>query len=147
MREFSDSQGRPWKLALTLGTAMQVKSALGIDLLAPEVGDPPLLTRLATDEFLLGSVICQLLIGQMEAQKVTAEDVQAAFDGATMMAATEAFFAETADFFQSRGRPDRATAVRKQTALIAAAVALANERVEAVDLTAALGELSGASPG
>ena len=145
MRQFSDTQGRAWQIVLTLGTAIQVRNALSVDLLTPEGGDPPLLSRLATDEFLLGSVICELLRRQMEAYKLTPDDVYAAFDGATLLAAQDAFFAELADFFQSRGRPDRATAVKKQAALMRAAINLAQSRVEAIRMEA-LGAPSGASP-
>ena len=73
MKTFTDTAGRTWTISLNLGTAMSVKDALGIDLLQPEAGDPPLLTRLGTDELLLGEVICCLLAGQFEAHKVMAE--------------------------------------------------------------------------
>ena len=63
MKTFTDAAGRTWTLALTLGTAMKVKAKLDIDLLQPEAGDPPLLTRLGTDEMLLGEVLCAMLEG------------------------------------------------------------------------------------
>jgi len=68
MKTFTDTAGRTWAISLNLGTAMAVKDSLGIDLLQPEAGDPPLLTRLGTDELLLGEVICCLLAGQFEAR-------------------------------------------------------------------------------
>ena len=144
MREFTDTTGRKWRIALTLGSAMQVKSALEVDLLAPEAGDPPLLTRLATDEFLLGKVILCLLSGQFEACQMTEADVLASFDGATLLAAQEAFFGDLTDFFQSRGRLDRAAAVRKQSALMQAAIQQATAEVQAITLTH--GGRSGESP-
>lgn len=147
MKQFTDRTGRAWTLSLTLGTAMQVKAALAVDLLAPEAGDPPLLTRLATDEYLLGSVIFELMRRQAEERNLTETDVQAAFDGATLLAAQEAFFEELVDFFRSRGRPDRAAAVGKQGALMAAAIRAANSRVEAIEVEAALGAMSGGPPG
>ena len=58
MKAFTDRAGRSWTVTLTLGTAMTVKEQLGVDLLQPEAGDPPLLTRLGTDEMLLGEVLC-----------------------------------------------------------------------------------------
>lgn len=61
MKTFTDAAGRTWTLALNLGTAMAVKDKLGIDLLQPEAGDPPLLTRLGTDEMLLGEMFSTLL--------------------------------------------------------------------------------------
>ena len=152
MKTFNDGAGRTWTLSLTLGTAMKVKAKLGIDLLQPEAGDPPLLTRLGTDELLLGEVLCALLEGQFEAHKVTGDDVRAAFDGRTLLAAQEAFYQELEDFFRMRGRGDRALAVAKQKALIEAAIKAAETRIGALDIEAAVratgirGATSGASP-
>lgn len=98
MKTFTDAAGRTWTITLNLGTAMKVKAKLDIDLLQPEAGDPPLLTRLGTDELLLGEVFCALLEGQFEAHKVTADDVRAAFDGQTLLAAQKAFYEEMIDF-------------------------------------------------
>src|SRR5690606_29242840 len=90
MKTFTDAAGRTWTIALNLGTAMAVKAKLDIDLLQPEAGDPPLLTRLGTDEMLLGEVLCALLENQFEAHKVTDADVLTAFDGNTLLAAQKA---------------------------------------------------------
>ena len=152
MKTFNDAAGRTWTLSLTLGTAMAVKAKLDIDLLQPESGDPPLLTRLGTDELLLGEVLCALLEGQFEAHKVTGDDVRAAFDGRTLLAAQEAFYQELEDFFRMRGRGDRALAVAKQKNLIEAAIKAAETRIGALDIEAAVratgirGATSGASP-
>ena len=152
MKTFTDAAGRTWTLALTLGTAMKVKAKLDIDLLQPEAGDPPLLTRLGTDELLLGEVLCALLEGQFEAHKVTDDDVRSSFDGQTLLAAQKAFYEELIAFFRSRGRNDRAKAVAKQRALIEAAVAAVETRIDALDIDATIrgamtpGETSGASP-
>src|SRR6056297_1915427 len=100
MKTFTDAAGRTWALTLNLGTAMAVKDALGVDLLQPEQGDPPLLTRLGTDELLLGEVLCALLAGQFETHDVSAADVRAGFDGQTLLAAQRAFHEELVDFFR-----------------------------------------------
>ena len=153
MKTFTDAAGRTWTLALTLGTAMKVKAKLDIDLLQPEAGDPPLLTRLGTDEMLLGEVLCAMLEGQFDAHKVTDEDVRSGFDGQTLLAAQKAFYEELVAFFRSRGRNGRAKAVAKQTALIEAALAAVETRIDALDIDATIrgamttGETSGASPG
>ena len=162
MKTFTDAAGRTWTLSLTLGTAMAVKAKLDIDLLVPEAGDPPLLTRLGTDEMLLGEVLCAMLEGQFEAHKVSAEDVRAAFDGTTLLAAQKAFYEDLIDFFRSRGRNDRAKAVAKQMAMIEAAVAALETRIDALDVVRTVrqaiketsqakastdGGTSGASPG
>ena len=152
MKTFTDAAGRTWTLTLTLGTAMKVKAKLDIDLLQPEAGDPPLLTRLGTDEMLLGEVLCAMLEGQFETHKVTDDDVRAGFDGQTLLAAQKAFYEELIGFFRSRGRNDRAKAVAKQMALIEAAVAAVETRIDALDIDATIrgamttGETSGASP-
>ena len=128
-------------------TALAVKDALGIDLLQPEAGDPPLLTRLGTDELFLGEVICCLLAGQFEANKVTAEDVRASFDGATLLAAQKAFYEELVDFFRSRGRADRARAVETQARMIEAAVKAIETRIAGIDVDETIrGAMSGSSP-
>ena len=148
MRTFADANGRTWTLALTLGSALTVRDRLGIDLLQPEAGDPPLLTRLGTDELLLGETILALLEGQFEAGKLSPEEVRRAFDGGTLLRAQEAFYGELTDFFRSRGRSDRALAVGKQRELVAAAVRAAEARIEALDpeTMVAYGEMSGESP-
>ena len=147
MKTFNDAAGRTWTLTLNLGTAMRVKAKLDIDLLQPEAGDPPLLTRLGTDEMLLGEVLCAMLEGQFETHKVSDEDVRASFDGETLLAAQKAFYEELIAFFRSRGRNDRAKAVAKQMALIEAAVAAVETRIDALDIDATIrGAMSGGSP-
>ena len=147
MKTFTDAAGRTWTLALTLGTAMKVKAKLDIDLLQPEAGDPPLLTRLGTDEMLLGEVLCAMLEGQFETHKVTDDDVRAGFDGQTLLAAQKAFYEELIGFFRSRGRNDRAKAVAKQMAMIEAAVTAVETRIDALDIDETIrGAMSGASP-
>jgi hypothetical protein len=147
MKTFTDAAGRTWTLALNLGTAMKVKATLDIDLLQPEAGDPPLLTRLGTDEMLLGEVLCAMLEGQFETHKVTADDVRAGFDGQTLLAAQKAFYEELIGFFRSRGRNDRAKAVAKQMAMIDAAVTAIETRIDGIDIDETIrGAMSGESP-
>ena len=147
MKTFTDTAGRTWTLSLTLGTAMAVKGKLDIDLLQPEAGDPPLLTRLGTDEMLLGEVLCAMLEKQFESHKVSDDDVRAAFDGQTLLAAQKAFYEELIDFFRSRGRNDRAKAVAKQMAMIDAAVTAIETRIDGIDVGETIaGAMSGELP-
>ncbi|MHB1158235.1 MAG: hypothetical protein ACYC26_15530 [Phycisphaerales bacterium] len=146
MKTFTDAAGRTWTITLNLGTAMAVKDKLNIDLLQPEQGDPPLLTRLGTDEMLLGEVLLALLEKQFEANHVTADDVRAGFDGRTLLAAQTAFYEELVDFFQSRGRSDRAKAAAKQKQMIDAAVAAIETKIDAINIDQTIrGAMSGAS--
>lgn len=144
MKTFTDTTGRTWTIKLNLGTAMAVKDKLGIDLLQPEAGDPdsegPLLTRLGTDEMLLGEVLCCLLADQFETHKVTEADVRASFDGATLLAAQQAFYEELIDFFRQRGRTDRARAVETQVKMIDAAVKAVETRIEGLDIDEAIAQ-------
>ena len=147
MKTFNDAAGRTWTIALTLGTALHVKSKLDIDLLQPEAGEPPLLTRLGTDEMLLGEVLCALLESQFAAHTVTDAEVRNAFDGKTLLAAQKAFYEELCDFFQSRGRMDRAKAVAAQARLIEKATAAIEGKINAMDLDRLVdGALSGSWP-
>jgi len=154
MKTFTDAAGRTWTLTLNLGTAMAVKAKLDIDLLQPEAGDPPLLTRLGTDEMLLGEVLCAMLEGQFASHNLTEDDVRSAFDGQTLLAAQKAFYEEMIDFFRSRGRNDRAKAVAKQMAMIDAAVTAIETKLDGIDprqvveetITSGGGAMSGASP-
>ncbi len=155
MQVFKDNANRDWSLSLTIGTAMKVKDTLGIDLLQPEVGDPPVLTRLGIDELLLAQVIAIMLESQFELQKVDHDDIYLTFDGPTFARAHEAFYKELIDFFQSRGRKDRATAVLKQMKMIESGIAAAQSKIDAIDVDSVIeaamtqaesGETSGESP-
>ena len=124
MKSFKDNAGHDWHISLNIGTAMLVKDRLNIDLLQPEKGDPPLITQLGTDEYLLAQVISVLLESQFEWQKVDESQIYQFFDGTTFARAHEAFYEELIDTpaallpgvpvrpnnsFQRRGRSDRAT--------------------------------------
>ncbi len=147
MKTFNDAAGRTWTISLNLGTALAVKEKLGVDLLQPELGDPPLLTRLGTDELLLGEVLCALLNQQFETHKVTDVDVRASFDGQTLLSAQQAFYEELIDFFRNRGRADRARAVETQAKMIEKAVAAIESRIQKIDIDQAIhGAMSGSSP-
>jgi hypothetical protein len=147
MKTFNDAAGRTWVIALNLGTALHVKSKLGIDLLRPEDGDPPLLTQLSTDEMLLGEVLCALLEPQFEKHRVTDVDVRMAFDGTTLLAAQKAFYEELVDFFRSRGRTDRAQAVAAQSRLIDKATVAIEAKITEMDMDRLIdGALSGTLP-
>jgi hypothetical protein len=134
MHTFKDNAGRDWTLSLTIGSAIKVKDTLQIDLLQPEVGDPPLLTRLGTDELLLAQVIAIMLESQFALHKVDQSDIYNTFDGPTFARAHEAFYQELIDFFQSRGRHDRQAAVQKQMKMILAGVNAAKTKIDEIDV-------------
>jgi len=135
MHKFADSTGDEWTLALNLGAAMHIKDCCDVDLLAPEQGTPPTMTRLATDQALLGRVIVALLTSQIEAKAITAEDMYARMDGATILRANDAFWGELADFTLCRGLTHAAKALAKQAELISAGVAAAGLRIDSINVS------------
>lgn len=123
MRTFIDTQGRTWAIRLTLGTLRDIQSKLGINLLMLHDGDPPLITRLISDQLLVGELICALLEKQFEEKGMTEADMNESFDGKTLLAASSAFFEELMDFFQGCGRPDMAEAIKARTVMVGAMIA------------------------
>ena len=147
MKTFNDKDGRVWELELTLDSAIRVKDALDIDLLQPEKGDPPLITRLGTDEMFLGRVICTLLGDQFDSHGLSEHEVQQSFDGRTLMAAQTAFYEELVDFFQHRGRADRAGAIAKQAEVISLATKQIADKIDKIDVGETIrGAMSGKLP-
>lgn len=147
MKTFKDALDRTWNISINLGTAKRLRDRLQIDLLQPELGDPPLLTRLGTDEILLGEVLCELLAGQFETNKTDADDVMAAFDGQTLLSAQEAFYEDLVDFFRGRGRTDRARAIAKQNEMIAAAIVRVDQKISEIKIDEVIdGAMSGGLP-
>ena len=147
MHKFPDSTGDEWSLALTLGAAMRIADVCKVDLLAPEQGDPPTMTRLASDQALLGTVIAELLSAQFETRGIKAEDMYARMDGAVILAANEAFWAELTDFTRCRGLTHAAKALAKQADLIKAASEAAGRRIDSIDVSKVVAKaMSGESP-
>lgn len=150
MKTFTDNAGRTWQLALNIGTVRQVKNLLGVNLAEIHAGEPPLLTRLATDVVLLADVIFALVKSQADAQGVTDLDFAAAMGGDAITAAHDALMGELADFFRSLRRSDLVRAIEKQATLVKAAVAAGEARIEKVDVektvASAFGSASTSSP-
>ena len=150
MKTFTDNAGRTWTIALTIDAAKRVRGLLNVNLLEPEAGDPPLLTRLGTDVILLCDVIFALVKPQADAAGVSDQEFAAALGGDVVLAAQTAFYEELVDFFRKLGRGDLAKAVDAQRRMIDLAVARIETRLDRLDLEAAiettLGEPSTSSP-
>jgi len=101
------------------------------------------LTRLGTDELLLGEVLCCLLEDQFETMDMTADDMREVFEGKPLLDAHMAFYEDMLNFFQARGRIDRAAMVMKQTKILTAAVARATEIVDGVKVKTVIDETFG----
>ena len=145
MKTFTDSAGRTWTLSLTIDAAKRVKGLLNVNLLEPEAGDPPLLTRLGTDVILLCDVVFALVKPQADAAGVTDEQFAAALGGEVILAAQTAFYEELVDFFRKLGRTDLAKAVDAQRRMIDLAVRRIETRIDRLDLEAAVESMLGAS--
>ncbi|AQT67949.1 hypothetical protein STSP2_01101 [Anaerohalosphaera lusitana] len=134
MKTFTDSSDRTWSINLNIDSAKRVRDLLGVNLLEPENGDPPLLTRLGTDEILLCDVIYCLCKPQADQLNVSDQQFGQSMGGETILAAQKAFYEELIDFFQKRGRRDRAKAVAAQAKVIETAIRTIEQRVDAIDI-------------
>lgn len=150
MKSFTDNTGRSWSIVMTIGSVKRVRDLLGVNLLEPESGDPPLMTRLGTDEILLCDVIYCLIKPQAEEQGVSDEQFGAALGGEAILSAQKAFYDELIDFFQLRGRKDRAKMMEKQAQIINLSIEKAEMEIDGIDLeqsvNSAFGKPSTKSP-
>ncbi|HBG25663.1 MAG TPA: hypothetical protein DDX75_01050 [Phycisphaerales bacterium] len=144
MKTFTDNAGRTWTLSLTIDSAKRVRDLLGINLLEPEAGDPPLITRLGTDEFLLCDVLYCLIKPQADSLNITSEQFGQSIGGDVILAAQTVFYDELIDFFQKRGRTDRAKAAATQQKMINLAIAQVTQNLAQIDLDKKLTEIFGA---
>ncbi|HOT74011.1 MAG TPA: hypothetical protein PLX18_12705 [Anaerohalosphaeraceae bacterium] len=151
MKAFEDAKGRRWELSLTIGSAKRVLEKLGVNLLEPEGGEPPLLTRLGADAMLLCDVLYVLCEPQAEKNAVSDIDFGESLGGDAIREAMQAFYEELIYFFQQSGRPDRAKMVQKQREMIRLAVQNAEGLVDRIDtqeeVLKAFGLASGSSQG
>lgn len=118
MREFRDDQGRPWQVALTIGSVLRVRDMVTIDVVDEATGERrPQPFDLAdagqiTNTFQVlrsqfakaGEVLYALLVKQIEDRKLTREDFLDGLRGDSLEAATKALEAELVDFFPPRLR-------------------------------------------
>jgi len=145
MTSFRDSAGRTWQVSLTIEALKRVKALLQLDLTEPLLGEPPLMTRLATDVVLLCDVLFVLIKPQADAAGVSDEVFGASLGGEAILAAQEAFTQEWLDFFQNLRRTHLATAIQKQRDLVRAMVAAGEQRLAQIQPDQAVAELFGGS--
>jgi len=150
MRTFTDSAGRMWQLAITVDAVRRVRDLVGVNLarlIEPrEPGrDLPLMTDLEDDLLLLVDVIYALVKPQADAQGVSDADFGRALGGEAIAGAHEAFWRELADFFRSLKRQAPARAIEKQLALVEAAMAAAERKIEALDVERIVEQTDGGS--
>jgi len=131
MRQFIDTSGRTWQLAMTIGSVKRVKNLLGVNLLDPLGAKPrkvrgvarkgrPLVTRLQLDPALLIDVIFALVKPQADHLGVTDEDFGEALGGEAAYGAYEAFMGEWQAFFRGLRRETEAKAIGANLKLVTA---------------------------
>ncbi|HOM18065.1 MAG TPA: hypothetical protein PLQ00_12100 [Thermoguttaceae bacterium] len=151
MKEFIDSTGKKWVLSLTIDAVKRCRDLLNLNLLEPEKGDPPLLTQIGTDEILFCDLLYCLCKPQLDQAGISDEQFGQSLGGDAIRSASNAFYEEMIDFFQKRGRSDRAKAVAKQMQVIDLTVQTIEQTLDAVNLETevvkALGSVSTNSPG
>ncbi|MHB9070475.1 MAG: hypothetical protein ACYC54_08895 [Sedimentisphaerales bacterium] len=143
MKAFTDNAGKTWSVAMTIDSVKRVRDLLGVNLVEPEAGEPPLLTRLGTDEILLCDVVYCLIKPQADSLGVTDVDFGRALGGDAILAAQTALYEELVDFFQKRGRPDRARAVAAQKTMIEMAIESVRMKLDAMNPQAELAKILG----
>lgn len=95
--EFTDCEGRPWRLRLTVGGVEEVKRVTGIEL--GDEKDTQWVNLLFKGGGKLVEVLYQLCEKQAEKLGVTPENFAYGFDGPTLEAAGNALGVAVADFF------------------------------------------------
>ncbi len=141
MKTFKDCEGANWDICLNLGTVKKIKDKLGINLLEIEQGEPPLLTRLGTDELFLAEIILCCIETQIEKRKLSEQDVLSRFDGQTIGKAQSCFYEELIDFFQQKNQPHKMKMVQKQLALIELAIKAAISKIDEINIEEISGQM------
>lgn len=125
MREFKDEEGRPWRVALTIGAVLRVKDMVAIDAVddatgavvkrpfdMADAGQIAQTFQVLRSQFAtIGEVLYAILVKQVEERKLTREDFLDGLRGESLEAAATVLEQELVDFFPPR--------LRKMVALLA----------------------------
>lgn len=130
MHQFKDSSNRPWALSVNISSVKRVRSMLGVDLLAINVGEPPLVMQLDTDPVLLVDVLYVLLKPDLDSAGISDEQFGAALGGDAFDAAREAFWSELTDFFRGLRRAEMVSLIVKARAAVATMIDVGREEID-----------------
>ena len=138
MKQFKDTRGEAWTVAVNGGTIKRASGLLGVDLGNPQAGSPPLLTRIDTDFAFLVDLL--YVVVKPEADQRNLSDVQFSerLEGEALALAHDAFMEEWADFFRSVRRSHLEKLVRRQMRIVADAVAMADKTVSSPEFDQAV---------
>jgi len=137
MKEFQDTAGTTWQLAVTAGTIKRVQDLLGVDLgkLCDRQPDGTLLlTRIHTDVIFLVDLIYVCCKPQADAAEISDTDFAERLGGESLLAAHQALQEELAGFFLRFGRKETAAALTKQAAIVAEGIERATEALESPEI-------------
>jgi hypothetical protein len=132
MSSFRDSTGRLWEVDITIAAVKRVRSLVGIDLLALAEGDPPLITRLATDIALICDALYAVVKPQADPLGVSDEDFGESLAGETISHAYDAFWESLTDFTRGHN-PAVVTAIERQRQIVRMTMEHAVRQMEAID--------------
>lgn len=122
MIEFRDDEGRPWRLALTIGAALRVRDNVTIEVESDGEGGGPSARKTVPFDIVdvsdiaqtfqilrsqyakVGEVLYAILSAQVEEKGLTREQFLDGLRGDSLEAATKALESELADFFPLRLR-------------------------------------------
>lgn len=134
---FKDSTGREWRVKITMGTALDVLEALGVDLLNPTSRDDGKLSAvdvLTSDPSTLAQVVFYC-VSPYSDKKTFLDHL----DGAALKSASDAFWRAYENFFAAAGRADVARAIESKAseakARATVAAAIVGELRRALSLT------------
>jgi hypothetical protein len=118
MREFKDDEGRPWRLALTVASALRVRDMVTVDVTDDDTGERKQVPfdlvdagsiaqtfQVLRSQFAkLGEILYAMLVKQVEERKLSREEFLDGLRGDSLESASKALEAELVDFFPQRLR-------------------------------------------
>lgn len=118
MREFKDEEGRPWRVALTIGSVLRVRDMVSVEVVDEETCDrrkqpfdmadagqiAQTFQVLRSQYAKIGEVLYALLVKQIEERKLSKDEFLDGLRGDSLDAAAKALEQELVDFFPPRLR-------------------------------------------
>lgn len=141
MNTFGDCQGTRWTVAITVAAVKRVRGLLGVDLLDIMGGDPPLLSRLASDYVLICDLLYVICKPQADQAGISDEGFGERMGGEALFNGSIVLMESLADFFLSLNRPETVQALRSGRMLMEAAVAVGAERISQIDVEGVIREI------
>lgn len=111
MKSFTDTQGRVWDVAGSLGAFERVKTQCGVDLL--DITSTQESLRQLQDVFTLGRVLYQMCSSQCQQRGITPEQFAEGFNADTLNEASNAVMDEVIFFCRKEARPMLTMAMQK----------------------------------